>query len=184
MQEIILYATGIAAVQLLPVYMSRNGTREAIQIEEAFLVSMFLLLNIFTLVSALVLSGLACGILLKREWYKTLFNSINSGVAAIIAMIAAKWVGGLNGAVVGGLMYAGLTAIGLSILFKLIHIKFNLDLPFRSIMIGTALVLGIAMYSSPALMPLVAFVTIGTQMWYQRTPTPTPTLLPNVALSE
>lgn len=176
MQEIILFATGIVAVQSLPVFMSHGDNREAIQIEEAFMISMFMLLSTLAMVSAISLAVLIYSTILQREWYKILFNLVNSGVAIAIATISAQAIGGLNGAVVGAILYTVLTAVGLAILFKFLHSNFNLDLPFRSVMLGTAILLGIAMFSSPALMPLVAIATVGTQMWYQQTRSPKPIL--------
>ena len=172
MQEMILFATGIAAVQILPVYVFHNDSREAIQIEEAFMISMFMLLGVAAMVSAVSLAILTYSTVLHREWYKILFNLVNSGIAVAIATVAAHSIGGLNGAAVGATIYTISTAVGLSVLFKFLHAKFTLDIPFRSVMLGTAIILGLAMYSSPAAMPIVAIATVGTQMWYQQVRAP------------
>lgn len=172
MQEIILFATGIAAVQIIPVYVFHDEQSEALQIEEAFMISMFMLLNVFAMVAAVSLAIITNHTLNKKPWYKLLFNLINSGIAAAASITAAHTIGGLTGAAMGALIYTILTATGIFLLFKKLGVQFTLDLPFRIVMLGTAIILGLAMYTNPAAMPIIAILTIGTQMWYQSTRRP------------
>lgn len=171
MPEIILFATGLAAVMIIPIFVFHDGAKEAIQIEEAFLLSMFLMMGTLAVIGTVILATLIANIFQDRPWYKTLFNVISTGTAAGVGALLTHQIGGLNGAVVGGIAYIVLTALNLAFLFKFIlKAGLALDLGMRAVIGGTALLLGMAMYSQPAYMPVVAIATLGTQMWFQSSP--------------
>lgn len=168
MQEIILFAAGIAAVKVLPVPFYHDELLEELQLEEVFMISMFMLLNVFATVSAIIIASIVRDTLFQKPWYKTLFNSVNSGLAAWVAALTAGSIGGLLGAVIGAGIFTLFTGLGLSILFKVLHTKLRLDFPLRVTMLTTATILGVVMYNYPAILPIVASISIGIQMWYRQ----------------
>ena len=174
MPEIILFVAGIVAVQIIPISFFHGDLLEQIQTEEAFMISMFMLLSTLSLVYAMGLATILSNLMLKRPWYKLVFNLINSTIAVILASVTAHFIGGLNGAAIGAILYTVLTATGVFLLFRYMHTRLLLDIPFRTIILGTSLLLGLAMYTNLAIMPIIAMIAVGMQMWYQSTKSPEP----------
>lgn len=168
MQEIMLFAVGLASLQILPVIAQDNREKEYLHFDEAFLIPMFIALSPIQVMLTMALAISVSSSLLGRAWYKTLFNTAQMSIAALLGGYLALSGTGLTGAVIGATVYAVLTASAVFVLFRyVLKVEWESNIPFRSVVLGTSLVLGIVMSTRLDLTPIVATATVGIQMGYQ-----------------
>ena len=179
---IIFFATAIAVLQIMPVlaqWQEKGG--EYLHLDEAFLVPMALLLSPLSASTVFILAVLVAGIMQQRTWYKVLFNAAQMGFSAGGGVWLAREIGGLDGAVIGALLYTILTALFVSLVRMFVEsVPFTYSLtnqvPLRVVMSLSAIILGVAMITSitdhPEIFPPVAMAVVGAQVWYSRSTQP------------
>lgn len=172
----ILFATGLTAIQVFPILMpGAVNEAEHLNLDETFLVPMILLMGPVLVAAAMGLSVLASHAVSRKVWYKMLFNMGQRMLAAGVSAWVGHLIGGVFGAVAGGMLFAVLTMLAVNGLISVLdHVPLSrrllADVPLRVVLVSSALVLGVAMARTPSMFAPIAFACVGAQMWFQQAP--------------
>ena len=130
------------------------------------MIPMFMMLSPLNVVLSLSLALCVSHIILKRMWYKLLFNI---GQMSLAAFVGSLFGHSLNGAILGAATYYILTAFFIWTLFTFVlHAPWEKNFSLRFIMMSTSILMGIFMATNLALFPLIATLAMVAQfMYYQ-----------------
>ncbi|HEX2039617.1 MAG TPA: EAL domain-containing protein [Acidimicrobiales bacterium] len=182
----VVFAVGIAALQIMPVNLSHEGQGESLYLEEAFLVAAALFLSPF---EALVASGCAVGV--GHLWHhrgllKTSFNTGTFVTSAGIGLAVSRWLGASTGdvssraimaATVGVLVFAVCSMLAVRVIISVIsqtRMRSNVfaGIEVRAATWASALAVGIlvaaAMDRHLWTLPVTILPIAGLQLIYSR----------------
>lgn len=174
--EVILFATGLTAIQVFPILMPPiSDEGEHLNFDETFLVPMILVMGPLLVAATMGLSVLASHAVSRKVWYKMLFNMGQRMLAAGVAALVGRAIGGVTGAIAGGLLFAVLTMLAVNGLITILDGgslmgRLWADVPLRVLLVSLALVLGVSMARTPGMFAPIAFVCVGAQMFLQQAP--------------
>jgi diguanylate cyclase (GGDEF)-like protein/PAS domain S-box-containing protein len=131
----VVFAVGIAVLQVMPLSLSHEGQGEAVHLEEAFLVAMVLFLSPF---EALVcIGGSVCvgHVWHRRGWLKSSFNSgvfvVSTGVALLVSRLFGASTGDVStgsilAAALGVLVFAVMSMLSVAWVISIVsHSRFR-----------------------------------------------------------
>lgn len=175
---ILIFTVGLATLWVIPAVWFGHNNFEAIHLEEAFLIPMFMMLSSINIIFCIIMAQIITSLFLKRPWYKFLFNTAQLSLAAYIGSLFGT---SLTGAAIGALSFSVLTAFFVWSLFKFVlKTHWEDNIAFRFIVIGTSLLSGVFMASRIDLLPIASSIAIGSQLYYShlyQTKEPVPVLV-------
>ena len=157
------FALALLTMELLPAHLTHRTDSEALRLEEAFVVPMVLLLAPWEMVLVVLVAVSLAGILHRRHWTKTAFNTgvmttsaaAGAGTAHLLGLGGAVTARDLLAAVAAGLVLCVLSSSAVAVVISRVQ-----SVPVRTILLDGALVRVATWFGSLSLGLLVAMAAI------------------------